>query len=76
MKYTRLFLRYTVLVALVLAMLVAFVVAFVLTLASIVGALTESSSQYLLVILVALPAALFGFIILDCLRHLTDKWEI
>ena len=76
MKYTVLFLKYTAVVLLVLIMVATFVVAGILALVSIVGTLMEKAAEYLLIIPIALLVAFLGFITLDCLQYLIDKWEI
>ena len=73
MKYTKKFLKYTVLGLLVIVMLASFIVGAVCAIAGIFGPIIDGSIQYLLLIPVALFCAFMGFVALDCACAFADR---
>ena len=74
MKYTKKFLKYTVLGLLFIIMLVSFVIGVACALAGIVGLCMTGNVQHLLLVPVALFYAFMGFVALDCACAFADKW--
>jgi hypothetical protein len=76
MTYTVKFLKYTLLGLLVVIMLASFIICAACALAGILGICLEGNVQYLLLIPVALFCAFMGFVAIDCINALADKWHI
>ena len=76
MKYTKKFLKYTVMGLLIIIMLASFIIAAACALVGILGIAIEGNVQYLLLIPVALFGAFMGFVALDCACALADRWQI
>lgn len=74
MKYTKKFLKYTVMGLLISIMLASFVIGAACALVGILGTAIEGNVQYLLLLPVALFGAFMGFVALDCACAFTDRW--
>ena len=76
MEYTKKFLKATALCLLVIIMLSSFVVGAACAFGGILVPILEGNVQCLLLIPVALFCAFVGFVIVDCINALLDKWDI
>lgn len=75
MEYTKKFLKYTLLGLLSVIMAAGFIVGVIFALIAILGTCLETVA-YILLIIPALCSAFLGFVCLDGLKVLTDKWHI
>jgi hypothetical protein len=76
MKYTKKFFKYTVLSLLFIIMLLSFILAVAVGLAAILGLCFDTKVQYLVLIPVVLFLVFMGFVAIDCIEDLYDKWNI
>lgn len=75
MKCTKNFLKCTAIGLLISIMLASFVVGAACALVGILVPALEGNVQYLLLIPAALFCAFVGFVIVDCINALADKWQ-
>lgn len=76
MKYTKAFLKYATLVLLAVIASASLIVSLVGAFIGILGTFLEGNVQYLLLIPEALFCAFMGFVAIDCIAVLVDKWHI
>lgn len=73
MKYTKLFIKYTLIGISILLMLILWLIAAIMTLVSIFG-LASNQFTMLLLLPIALTFTFAGFLLLDLNTYLIDKW--
>ena len=76
MKYTSIFLKYTLIVLLVLITMIGCVFGFILGVVGLFGALLNSNLSFLAFIPMAFLCALAGMLALDVTTQLMDAWGL
>ena len=76
MKFTLMFLKYTLLVLFLLIAVAGWAGSTIIGLAGIIGLVLGSDLICLLLIPMALFIAFISFAALDCATHFVDKWEL
>lgn len=75
MNYTLLYLKYVLVVLFVLVMLATFTTGAAAVLIGVLGTLLEFSIEYLVLIPIGVFLGFMGFISLDGVIYITDKWK-
>ena len=76
MKYTSIFLKYTLIVLLVLITMIGCIFGFILGVVGLFGAALNSDVSFLAFIPIAFVCALVGMLALDAVTRLMDKWGL
>ena len=76
MKYTSLYLKYLVITIVALAAVVAFITGVFCLIIGLLGATLERNPGFLVFIPAGLFCGFIGFVALDCITYLMDRWKI
>lgn len=75
MKHTLMYFKIIVLILLCLIMMFGFICRALLAIAGLVGALADKSALPLVLVAVGLFCGFMGFVALDAIEYINDKWE-